>query len=192
MPENSQAILERHDRIELEGEEYRIHNNHKVYIRAVRILRSEDIFDEDKIEVLVPLMFIDEIPEGKGKQAIDAFFDLFADKKSKSSDKATFDLVQDAEYIFAGFMQTYNIDLDEADMSIEKFIALLKGLPSDTKLADIIRIRTMPLPKATKYNAEQINDIMKAKANFALKSESDSSSWKGFARVIKEWAEHGR
>lgn len=191
MPKDSQAILERHYCIELGENEYRINNSHKVYIRAVKIMRSRDIFDEDKIEVLIPLLFADPIPEGLEQDAIDAFFNLFTEDKKKSSEKATFDMIEDSQYVFAGFMQTYHIDLDEVEMSIEKFIALLRGLPSDTKLADIIKIRSMDIPKATKYNAEQINAIMRAKAKFALKSESDSP-WKGFAKVIKEWAEHGR
>ena len=187
---NSQALLERHDRIELESGEYRINNNHKVYIHAVQIARSKDIFDDDKIEVLVPLLFVDEIPQGEEMQAVLAYFELFADKHA-SKERAVFDIVQDLDYIFAGFMQAYGIDLDETDLPIEKFVALLKGLPSDTRLADIIKIRTMKVPKPTKNNAEQINAIMKAKANFALKTENESP-WRGFAKVIKEWAEHGR
>ena len=188
---NSQALLERHDRIELESGEYRIHNNHKVYIRAVRIARSKDIFDDDKIGVLVPLLFEDEIPQGEEYKAVLAYFELFADKE-KSNERAVFDIVQDLDYIFAGFMQAYKIDLDENDLPIEKFIALLKGLPSDTRLADIIKVRTMKVPKPTKNNAEQINAIMKAKAKFALKNTESGSPWKGFAKAIKEWAEHGR
>lgn len=192
MPRNSQALLEHHDRIVLGDNEYRINNSHKVYIRAVKIMRSKDIFEEDKRDVLVPLLFKDEIPAGSEDEAIKAFFDLFtSSSKSPSSDKASFDMVEDARYIFAGFMQTYHIDLEDGDMPIEKFVALLQGLPSDTKLADIIRIRTMPIPKVTKYNSEQINDILRAKAKFALK-EGDESPWSGFGKMIKEWAKHGR
>lgn len=191
MQRNSLALLETHDRIVLGDNEYRINNSHKVYIRAVKIMRSKDIFEEDKIEVLVPLLFKDEIPQGMGYEAIDAFFGLFSDKDSKSSEKASFDMIEDARYIYAGFMQTYRIDLEAKDMPIEKFVALLQGLPSDTKLADIIRIRTMPVPKATKYNSGQIHDILKAKAKFALNREEESP-WSGFGKVIKEWAGHGR
>lgn len=191
MPRNSQALLESHDRIVLGDDEYRINNSHKVYIRAVKIMRSKDIFDEDKIEVLVPLLFKDAVPEELGFQAVDAFFNLFSSKDGKSSEKASFDMIEDARYIYAGFMQTYHIDLEEKDMPIEKFVALLQGLPADTKLADIIRIRTMPIPKATKYNSEQINDILRAKAKFAL-NDGDDSPWSGFGKVIKEWARHGR
>ena len=191
MQGNSLALLERHDRIELESGEYRINNNHKVYIRALRIARSKDIFDDDKVEVLVPLLFSDPIPDGEGMQAVLAFFALFADKKAPK-ERAVFDIVQDMDYIYAGFMQAYGIDLDDSDLTIEKFIALLKGIPSDTRLADIIKIRTMKVPKPTKNNAEQINAIMKAKANFALKSDSDSPVWRDFGKMIREWAEHGR
>ena len=185
-------LLEYHDHVEVGDYSIPINNSHKAYIVALKILRSKDIFEEDKAEALLPLLFKEPIPQGLENEAIIAYFELFAEKKKTGKHETTFDIVQDADYIFAGFMQVYGIDLDECDMKVEKFIALLKGLPSDTKLSEIIRIRTMEVPKATKYNAKQIADIIKAKAEFALDKGNEGDGMKVFGKFVKEWARHGR
>lgn len=192
MPRGSQVLLDYHDRITLDGKEYEIINSHRNYITALKVLRSKDIFDEDKMEALMPLLLKDTVPEGMEQRAVMAFFALFTDKKKKSNSKPSFDIVQDADYIYSAFMQTYGIDLDSSDMSIERFIALLKGLPSDTRLAEIAKIRTMPVPQRTKYNAQQISDILRAKQEFALEDENLDRGLGSFGRMIKEWARHGR
>ena len=185
-------LLERHDHIELDGVAYRIRNSHRSYITALKIIRSRDIFEEDKAQAVLPLLFDGDIPEGKEVEAISAFFELFADaKKTKTDRKPSMDIVQDAEYIYAGFMQTYGIDLDETDLTIEKFIALLKGLPSDTRLAEITRIRTMEIPQRTKFNGRQIADIMSLKREYAL-TDTQDNGFSSFGKLIKEWARHGR
>ena len=185
-------LLEYHDHVEVGGCSILINNSHKAYIVALKILRSKDVFEEDKAEALLPLLFKEQVPQGLENEAIIAYFDLFAEKKKNGKHEPTFDIVQDADYIFAGFMQVYGIDLDECDMKVEKFIALLKGLPSDTKLSEIIKIRTMEVPKATKYNAKQISDILIAKRDFALDNGNEITGMKSFGKFVKEWARHGR
>lgn len=182
-------LLDYHDHIELDGEIYRIKNSSTAYIKALKIIRSKDIFEEDKVDFVLPLLF-EDIPDRK-VEAIHAFFDLFSDKKGKSNREPSFDIVQDAEYIFAGFMQTYGIDVDATDMRIEKFISLLKGLPQSTKLAEIIKIRTMPVPEPTKFNARQRADIIEAKAVFALENDNLAKGWRKFGSMIKGWAGNG-
>lgn len=184
-------VIERREAVEIDGKLYPINNTHKVYIIALKIIRSDRIFEEDKIEALLPLLFSEEIPKEKGADAVLSFFNAFSDS-GKRSVQHSFDVVADLEYIYAGFLQTYGIDLDGDDMSIEKFIALLKGLPSDTRLADIIKIRTMEVPKPTKYNAKQIADIIRMKHEFALDKGDTAKSMKALGNTIKEWAEHGR
>ena len=120
--------------------------------------------------------------------AIIAFFKTFSD--GKTSTEKVFDMEQDKELIYAGFMQTYGIDLDTCRLSIEQFLALLKGLPDNTKFSETIRIRTMPMPAPTKYNAEQRSAIMKAKQAVALKptNEDVAKGWKSFANMIRGMA----
>lgn len=78
---------------------------------------------------------------------------------------------QDAEYIYASFMQDYGIDLmeEQGSMHWSKFTALLHGLRDDTKLMKVIEIRTMEIPKGTK--AKEKENIEKAKKRYKLKPE---------------------
>ena len=186
-------LLDYHDHIELDGVAYLIHNSHRNYITALKLIRSEKIFEEDKVELVLPLLFKDEIPKGKEVEAIQNYFNLFTEEhRPKRKGEPSFDIVQDADYIYAGFMQSYGMDLDNVDLKIEKFIALLKGLPTNTKLSDIIRIRTMPIPQRTKWNAQQIADIIEAKHEFALDNQGRIQGMGDFGKMIKEWARHGR
>lgn len=92
-----------------------------------------------------------------------------------SDSKKHFDFEQDAEYIFASFLQAYGIDLFERlDLDGQKplhwceFMALFKALPEDTRMSQIISIRAQEIPKPTKHNAEMRQRIMRQKAAFAL------------------------
>ena len=79
------------------------------------------------------------------------FFSCGREKKKKSfprkiagiNNKQPFDFVEDADLIYAGFMQQYGIDLQEEDMHWWKFMILLENLGSDTRLSRIMEYRTV-------------------------------------------------
>lgn len=52
------------------------------------------------------------------------------------------DLALDGDYVVGAFQQAYGIDLTEGDMHWHRFLALLRSLPSDTKLMEIASYRT--------------------------------------------------
>ncbi|MGT2657662.1 Gp15 family bacteriophage protein, partial [Streptococcus varani] len=61
--------------------------------------------------------------------------------RSQSEDgERLFSLKYDAEYIYSSFMQAYGLDLIDAQNTLhwKKFNALLNGLPSDTKFAEVL------------------------------------------------------
>lgn len=63
--------------------------------------------------------------------------------KSTGNGADLINLEQDAEHIYASFMQAYNINLmrEQATMHWREFQALLNGLPSNTIMQRIIQIR---------------------------------------------------
>lgn len=81
---------------------------------------------------------------------------------------------QDANYIYASFMQDYQIDLFEQQGRLDwrKFIALVDGLSKGTRLKEVIEIRTMDVPKGKK-SGEQKKKVEDAKRKYALKKEDD-------------------
>lgn len=79
------------------------------------------------------------------------FFSCGREKNKKSfprkiagiNNKQPFDFVEDADLIYAGFLQQYGIDLQEEDMHWWKFMILLGNLGSDTRLSRIMEYRTV-------------------------------------------------
>jgi hypothetical protein len=83
------------------------------------------------------------------------------------------DLQKDWQYIYAGFQQAYGINLFKDDLHYLEFVALLNSLPGNTRMSQIIDIRTKPIPKANKYNQAEIARLTELKAEFALSDPGD-------------------
>lgn len=83
----------------------------------------------------------------------------------------SFSYTHDADYIYSSFLQAYGIRLyEEVDkMSWHEFQVLFEGLPDNTKIMEVIKIRTMDIPKG-KGTEEQAQAIRKAKKQYALPS----------------------
>lgn len=64
-------------------------------------------------------------------------------QSEEEEDQPLYDITKDGEYIYAGFLQAYGIDLYEVQGKLHwhKFNALLVSLPSDTKFMEVLRIR---------------------------------------------------
>lgn len=95
--------------------------------------------------------------------------------RSKSSDneKRIFSLKYDADYIYSSFLQAYGIDLIDAQNSLhwKKFNALLNGLPSDTKFAEVLKIRSYKPQKGD--SAKYKENMRKLQKEYALPKDFD-------------------
>lgn len=67
----------------------------------------------------------------------------FPRKIAGINDKQPFDFKEDADLIYAGFMQQYGIDLQESNMHWWKFMILLENLGSGTRLQKVMEYRTV-------------------------------------------------
>lgn len=81
-----------------------------------------------------------------------------------------FDFEEDGDYIYSSFMYDYGIDLIEQQGCLQwkKFIALFQGLSEKTKIREIMRIRSMEIPKFNGKNQKQIQELMDLKSYYAL------------------------
>lgn len=146
---------------------------------------------EDYMQILTGLqMLFGEVPKLEADELVElwtsAFTVLLADesaesvmydlkgnpmpKAEKEETGRAFDMYQDAEYIYASFMQDYGMDLVEQQGKLHwyKFRALLSGLSENTKLRKVIEIRQMELPKG-KGSEKQRQQILALKKAYALK-----------------------
>lgn len=94
-------------------------------------------------------------------------------KSQSEGGERLFSLKYDAEYIYSSFMQAYGIDLIDAQNALhwKKFNALLNGLPSDTKFAEVLKIRSY---KPQKGDSKKYKESMKQlKKEYALPKDFD-------------------
>lgn len=87
-----------------------------------------------------------------------------------------FDFEEDGEYIYASFMQAYGIDLidQQGKLPWNRFLALFHGLPDQTKIREIMRIRGMDIPSPTKTNQKELQRITELKMYYALGYQEDN------------------
>ena len=84
-------------------------------------------------------------------------------KKEGETSERTYDFVHDAKYIYSSFLKDYQMNLYDfhGKMHWEVFLALFEGLSDDTKIKQIINIRTRELPtgKGTEKEREELSRL---------------------------------
>ena len=165
-------------------------------LTCYEILQNECFNDLWKInlclDILLPMNWLKlrRLPDIDKSQLLEYIFSNFVNEKTKKSTNniKTFDFLQDSKYIYAAFLQSYRIDLiDEKDkLHWWKFISLFSSLPSDTRMAQIMDIRSRPIPKATKYNNEERAHLLRLKSEFRLElseAERQANLQEGLAKI---------
>lgn len=155
--------------VEVDGQEYRLTPAFDNVLQMYAQLDDEDLTDAERMELMLYYLTDDGPPDARVlTAACEALFPT--DRKPKAAAKKAFDFVQDADLIYAGFMQAYGLDLIDQQGKLHwlKFLALLQGLPSNTRFREVVEIRLRPLPAPTKYNAEERAQLLRAKQSVAL------------------------
>lgn len=138
--------------LEVDGVECPIHSDFRTVLRCYEIMGNKEELSKDELLEILRLFY------GKRKlfaeTHINQMFWFFAcgrEKKKKAfprkiaglNNKKPFDFYEDADLIYAGFMQQYAIDLQKSDMHWWKFMILLENLGNDTRLNKVIEYRTI-------------------------------------------------
>ena len=87
-------------------------------------------------------------------------------------EKAPYDIRYDGDYIYASFLQAYNIDLFDVQGKLhwKKFNALLSGLPEGTKFMEVVKIRKWKPQKGD--SAEYKEEMRKLQKDYALPNDT--------------------
>lgn len=174
-------------------------------LRCDEILSDEILNDKDKImlcfNALVKQKRKWKTTDEKLKLLEEIFCFLSNGDMANGETKKVFDFQQDADHIYAAFLQIYKIDLFSRKgrrLHWHQFMSLFSALPDTTRMMQIIEIRTKPIPKATKYNGEERQQLMRLKAIHKLKiSEAEqekqlaSGLWK-MAEMLESMTEERR
>ena len=138
--------------VSIDGAEVLINTDFRISLQFEMLIQS-DIPDKEKIARALKLYY-PKIPRNTEK-AVERIIEFYSgnseknDCKSKSSDKKVqpvYSFKYDSEYIYAAFLQAYNIDLTTEKMHWHKFRALFKALP---EYCEIVRIMGYRAAKIT-------------------------------------------
>lgn len=146
---------------------YRLRPYFNRVLAAVDVLQDENLVMRDKIDTANALLY--RIPRKGRPDLLEAALTLLLGKGRGGKSEPVFDFGQDAGYIYAAFRQAYGIDLFRARLHWWEFVALFESLPDNTRMAQIINIRSQPIPARNRYNGESVQHLMRQKALFALK-----------------------
>lgn len=105
----------------------------------------------------------------QGEQVVEV--DLAGNPVPKRKEEEYMDLEQDADFIYASFLQAYGINLlkEHGRLSWIEFRALLRGLPQDTIMQQIIQIRQWtPYKGVSKEERQRMIELQK---HYSLRKE---------------------
>lgn len=134
------------------GAERPINGGFRTVLRCYEIQgNKKELSEKDLLKMLCQFYKEDRLFSEEHINQMFWFFSCGREKKKKSfprkiagiNNKQPFDFEEDADLIYAGFMQQYGIDLQEVDMHWWKFMILLENLGTDTRLSRIMEYRTI-------------------------------------------------
>jgi hypothetical protein len=174
------ALYVEENKIKYKNKEYKLNIAFDRMLKAIDLSEDETLGEIEKVEHMFECFIDDKVSLNiydKGQIVNKVFTHLnsfFENKKSGKNEKVM-DIKQDFQYIYSSFYKDYNIDLLEqfGKLSWIKFIALLNGLSKDTKLSEVIRIRTTEIPKPTKDNHKYRQSIIEQKNFYALEQKKE-------------------
>lgn len=172
----------------------RLNTSFRTILKCYEIFADDLLNDYEKIDLclrfLVWPFFLWFLPPKKKVELFGQIYEKFIDiqGKKKQSNEKQFDFNQDADSIYSSFWQCYHIDLIGKHKNLHwwSFVALFNGLSDDTKMMQIISVRSRPLPKPTKYNAEERQQLIKLKQLYRLEiseEERKNQYQQGLAKI---------
>lgn len=139
--------------VTVNGVEYSIHADFRTVLRCFEIQGQKQELSESELLDMLKLFYnTNQLTATENHvNKMFWFFSCGREKEKKKfprkiagiNDKQPFDFEEDADLIYAGFMQQYGIDLQESNMHWWKFMILLENLGSGTRLQKVMEYRTV-------------------------------------------------
>lgn len=143
---------------------------HRV-LRALDFLADERFYPQVREEAALRQLLRSPLPHKNTHRQLllKEILKLLVGESKGEGGAQAISLTQDAALIRTAFLQAYGIDLN-ANRTLHwwTFRELLANLPADTRMAEVVSIRTRPLPPPNKYNAAARWALQEAKARCAI------------------------
>lgn len=179
------------DEIDIEGVTYTVNASFDMIIKVIELLQDQRIPPLQKPSVALKLLIEDDLKTISFENRLyimrevlseyvqfddDVQYDRLGNPMPKAAQEerggAQYSYTEDADYIYAAFMQAYGIDLidQQGKLHWAKFKALLNGLPSDTTFSNILQIRGWSPAKDKEKRNAQMQRLQKV---YKLKGEEE-------------------
>lgn len=156
--------------VTVNGRFYKLDFGFRNVLRMMEILGRSDLMPAAR-EYLA-LKCLTKHPR-RVQEVMTAVRGILFDKRPTQDQQKVTSFEQDAGLIRAAFRQEYGIDLYRDNLHWLEFTELLQGLPEGNRYCEVVGIRARPMPKATKWNAEERRWLTEAKARVALKVDEE-------------------
>lgn len=153
------------DGVTVDGRFYKLDFDFRNVLRMIDILDDDDLMPD--AQEYNAIRCLTKHPRNVHKVLEAVKLLLFDHSPKKDSQKVT-DFVQDAGMIRAAFRQAYGIDLYTEKLHWIAFTELLNAIPEGNRYAEVVGIRARPIPAPTKWNQEERQWLLKAKAEYAI------------------------
>lgn len=157
-----------------------IDDSYNTILCLYRAYEEEALTDMEKIEIAAALLitnhtlYLYAMPNEWKAELIELILKEYVELPKKPPVRVhteqSLDFWRDKEYILSSFQKDYGIDLirQQGRLSWKKFIALFQGLSEDTKIREVMRIRTMEIPKYNGKNGKEIQELTELKSYYML------------------------
>lgn len=175
------------EKVFISGKYYPVCTDFSVWIRFSQLAFSGK---SDAVSVAQMLILVfKELPQAKPEEIFSALLDFYSFQKSNTattqekSSKRVFDYDADAGYIYAAFLQQYNIDLGNVNMHWWTFKTLFDSLSEDTHFGKILQYRCTDTSQIK--DKEMKKFYQKMKRAYALPdNRSDEEKERDFAEGL--------
>lgn len=129
------------DTVTVDGKAYSINTDFRCWLQFERDYKTSLATGEP---FRTRYLFPEEEPQGDVSQPLIAFArpkNELPRPIGRQSDEIALDFDIDSDLIYSAFLETYGIDLLKAEMHYYIFLALLRGISENTKLAKVMSYR---------------------------------------------------
>lgn len=177
--------------VEIDGIEYPINADFRACLRVILAFEDSELTGVEKQAILLTNLYPEQ-PHDPGKAIELGVKFLNGGEEAESEGQSgprVYSFAKDANYIFAAFQQTHNVDLETAEMHWWKFLALFMDLGSETTFCQLVglrkRVKTGRASKEERRAAREMGEVFEV-PELDARTPEERNQEAEFLRLVQE------
>ena len=177
------------DAVEIDGIEYKLNTDFRAALRVIMAFEDTELTGYEKQMILIKVLY-PQPPVNLQEAITQANWYLNGGKSVTAESDGTrlYSFAKDADFIFAAFRQTHNIDLRRAELHWWEFMALFMDLGSETTFSSLIglrkRVKSGTASKEEKKAAQDMGEMFDV-PEADTRTVDEKEAEREFMRLIK-------